>query len=510
MWFLPHLVAEGCLHENRSKLEENGGNMNHRRGWVDVGLDGLRKVLERRGKEFAVFELVQNAWDEKITEVRVELSEPVRGWSELRVWDDSQDGFRNLSDAFTLYGESWKKADPEKRGAFNIGEKLVLALCDEATITSTTGQVVFDQKGRRQTRTRLELGTEFRGTLRLTRADFDVIRQKVKHLIPDVATYYNGELIPLRRPIASSNAVLPTVYAGADGMLRSQKRKTLVRVFEPFEGEEATLYEMGIPVVTTADRWHVVVEQKVPLNMERDNVTPAFLAAVRVVVLNALSSAVNQEQAGEAWVRAAASDPRIETAAFRRIMETRFGRSVVAFDPSDIGSNREAASQGFTVVSGGSLCRGEWENARRAGVLRPAGQVFPTKHQAKQPAKRFDRSEWTEEMQAYREFVEAVSPEMVGHGVRVEYIRDPRMVCGQFFGTWFNVNLSKHDVSNWQANIELMLHELAHTVVGSNDHLHHAFYETVGRLGATLARLIAGRPDLGRYLRAAKPGILRL
>jgi hypothetical protein len=219
--------------------------MNHRRGWVDVDLDGLRKVLERRGKEFAVFELVQNAWDENITEVRVELSAPVRGWSELRVWDDSQDGFRNLSDAFTLYGESWKKADPEKRGAFNIGEKVVLALCDEATITSTTGQVFFDQKGRRQTRTRLEFGTEFRGTLRLKRADFDVIGQKVKHLIPDVATYYNGELIPLRRPIASFNAVLPTVYAGEDGMLRPRKRNTLVRVFEPIRGRGSDVVRNG-------------------------------------------------------------------------------------------------------------------------------------------------------------------------------------------------------------------------------------------------------------------------
>jgi hypothetical protein len=107
---------EGCLWESGSKVEENGGSMKGRKGWVDVDLDGLRKVLERRGKEFAVFELVQNAWDEDITEVRVELSEPVSGWSELRVWDDSSDGFRNLSDAFTLYGESWKKANPEKRG----------------------------------------------------------------------------------------------------------------------------------------------------------------------------------------------------------------------------------------------------------------------------------------------------------------------------------------------------------------------------------------------------------
>ena len=37
-----------------------------------------------------------------------------------------------------------------------------------------------------------------------------------------------------------------------------------------------------------------------------------------------------------------------------------------------------------------------------------------------------------------------------------------------------------------------MLHELSHTVVQSNDHLSHEFYETVGKLGARLAMLVAG------------------
>jgi hypothetical protein len=35
------------------------------------------------------------------------------------------------------------------------------------------------------------------------------------------------------------------------------------------------------------------------------------------------------------------------------------------------------------------------------------------------------------------------------------------MVCGQFFGSWFNVNLVQHDATDWQANLELMLHALA-------------------------------------------------
>ena len=71
--------------------------------------------------------------------------------------------------------------------------------------------------------------------------------------------------------------VLPTVLADDEGVLRKTTRKTLVSVYEPLDSETPTLYEMGIPVVETGDRYHVDIGQKVPLNMDRDNVTPAYL-----------------------------------------------------------------------------------------------------------------------------------------------------------------------------------------------------------------------------------------
>jgi hypothetical protein len=44
-----------------------------------------------------------------------------------------------LSHAFRLFAESAKITNPEQRGRFNLGEKLVLALCDEITIRKTKG-----------------------------------------------------------------------------------------------------------------------------------------------------------------------------------------------------------------------------------------------------------------------------------------------------------------------------------------------------------------------------------
>ena len=64
------------------------------------------------------------------------------------VEDDDPEGFRDLAQSWTLFAESERKGDPTKRGRFCLGEKLVLALCSSASISSTTGTVTFDGKGR--------------------------------------------------------------------------------------------------------------------------------------------------------------------------------------------------------------------------------------------------------------------------------------------------------------------------------------------------------------------------
>lgn len=476
-----------------------------RKNWIEVDLDGLKQILAARGKEFIIFELIQNSWDEPITHVAVTLTRPVRGKSELVVVDDSPDGFRNLAHAYTMYAPSSKKNSPQQRGRFNQGEKSVLALCDEASITSTTGQVLFTAAGRRQTKKTRAAGTEFRGSLRLTVEEWEQISRKVRLLFPDVRTTYNGVEIPKRKSLASFNAVLPTIDADEEGNLRTRKRCTLVQIFEPLKGETPMLYELGIPVCETSDTWHICVEQKVPLNSDRDNVTPAYLAAVRVAVLNHMGSALTPAIASEPWIRAAASDSRIEPQAFESVIRARFGDRAVSFDPSDVGSNREASSRDFTVVPGGSLSSGEWKNVRRTGVLEPAGRLFPTNHGTKEPDKQHSRKEWTDEMRAYAAFVEAVSPHLVGKLVTVEYIEDEKMVCGQFFGTHFNVNLAAINLEDREACVGLMLHELSHTFVQSNDHLSGEFYRALQKLGAKLALIASSVEWLQEHRRQNQP-----
>src|SRR6266481_1125108 len=61
--------------------------------WFVVDKEGLRKTLSRKGKAFAIYELLQNAYDENSTRLEVTLTEPKNGKSTLICIDDAPNGY---------------------------------------------------------------------------------------------------------------------------------------------------------------------------------------------------------------------------------------------------------------------------------------------------------------------------------------------------------------------------------------------------------------------------------
>ncbi len=348
--------------------------------WFEVDKQGLAKVLERKGKEFALFELVQNCWDEPgVTKVGVTLEH--QGWNKARlvVEDDAPEGFKDLSHAFTLFADSAKKANSEQRGRFNLGEKLVLALSDEVTIRTTKGSIRFDAKGRHRLRSRQPVGSRIECLLRLTPDECDAIAAQARKLIaPErITTGFNGVPLTPRLPLETFNATLPTEVASADGLLRRAQRETVIRLHALLPGETATLYEMGIPVVETGDRWHYDIGQKVPLTLDRENVPPGFLRQVRVAVFNRMHTQLAAEDVNSEWAETAIASPECGAEAVESYVSKRFGEKRVSFDPSDPEANKLAVSKGYTVVHGGMMSAGAWQNAKSASAILPAGQVTP-------------------------------------------------------------------------------------------------------------------------------------
>jgi hypothetical protein len=475
--------------------------------WFDVDKAGLAKLVASKPKAFIVFELLQNAWDQNVTEVSVTLTPLAATGRKVRitVTDDDPDGFADLRDAYTLFAESRKKTDAEKRGRFNLGEKLVLALAKRAMIETTTGTVEFDPTGRHKRPRRREAGSMFEADVPMTRAEVNEIDRAVKLLIPpaDITTTYNGRILEPRRPVAFFNEVLPTVVADDEGVLRKTTRKTLVRVYEPAEGESAMLYEMGIPVVETGDRYHVDVQQKVPLNMDRDNVTPAYLRTIRVAVLNATHHLIDKEDAPQTWVREACSDERINDEAVKTALTLRFGENAVSYDPSDPEANKRSQAEGRPVVYGGNLTAAEWENVRRAGVLPAAGTVTPSPKPYSPDGDPLDvvpESEWTPGMQQVADYAENMGNLLLDCAIDVLIAREPDWPYGATYGKGrlvFNLarcgrDFFEHGITD-DVNM-LLIHEFAHHY--ESDHLSEGYYKALCKIGAKMVRLALDDPEI--------------
>lgn len=484
--------------------------MNARNGWFEVDRAGLARVAGRRTKLFILRELIQNSWDEASSIVSVEVHKPANGsgFSTIRVTDDSPEGFADLSHAYTLFAPSAKVTDAEKRGRFNFGEKLVLALCAEARIETTKGTVLFERgERRRRSPKKREAGSMFEGLIRLNAEEREALVKSARAMIPPVGkrTLVNDEEVFPRTPVAEFRHVLSTEIAKEDGTLRSEYRGTDVRVYEVLLGEKASLYEMGIPVVETGDRWHVDISQKVPLNMERDNVSPAYLQDVRVSVANATRDLLTVADANAPWARDALADYQCKPETARRLASLRFGDRAVIHDPSDQEANQKAAANGYVVVTGSQLSAAEWDRVRESGAMLPAGRVFPTPkafHEDGSPLKLVAPEDQTTAMARFARFAAEAALALVGWDrLLVVFADKPHWPFAGVIYTEARRLIVNHR-ADWYEELgsteqcEFLIHELAHSV--EKNHLSEKYHDALCKLGGKLVRLALDRPEVFR------------
>lgn len=456
--------------------------------WFTVDRPGLAKILQRKGPEFAVFELVQNAWDEPgVTKVLVELESISHARARLLVSDDAPDGFKDLTHAFTLFAESAKKGDPTQRGRFNLGEKLVLAIMDEASVLSTTGGVVFDKNGRHLTGSRTGAGSVFSGTIRMTKAQVRQVGEEMRKLLPPatIRTVYNGAEIKPRAPLHTVTASLPTEISDEKGDLRRSERVAEVWCYPLEEGEKALIYEMGIPVCEHDCAYHTDVQQKVPLTLDRDSVKPSFLAKLRTAVFNATHENLSTEEVNHEWAQTAIESPEAEPEAVQDYITKRFGERRVSYDMNDREANNKAVAEGYTLVKGGMLSGQAWKQVKAHEAIVPAGQVFPTKPEGDRP---YEPAELTDGMREVVEYAKKFARVVVGIDIAVQVGEQQSRELADYGGrrlqfnarnlgaSWFNME------SNRVAIDDLIIHELGHEYSGN--HLSEDYYHALTRIGA--------------------------
>lgn len=330
---------------------------------------------------------------------------------------------------------------------------------------------------------------------------------------------YSGDamlvlLCPAWKKYGTAKTVKPDtviLHSRADdqGVMRSRVRKAQVSLFEPLPGEVPALYEMGLPVVETGDKWHVNVHQKVPLNRDRDNVKPAYLQAVRVAVLNTAHDLLtSDDEVTAGWVKLAGADARCSGDAIKHLIRLRFGEMVAAPDPSDTEAMKRFQSQGGVIVAG--LSKGEWANVKRAGAVLPAGKICPTpKPYSDDPdAPLVDivpPDQWTEGIKSIAEYARFLGRELMGIEVVVSVVRTTNNFAAAYGSGRLDLNLVRLGHKWFQQGAtedvdRLLIHEFGHEYSG--DHLSEDYHEALCRLGASLKRLALEKPDeLRRFIR---------
>ena len=478
--------------------------------WINIDLDGLAMVAKRRGLSFVLLELLQNCYDETgCTNVDVVLDpmHNTRNRATLTITDDGEHGFRKLSDAWTMFAPSYKAGNAEQAGRFNMGCKLVLSLCESALIESTTGSVRFSDQGRKKLRRRTERGSKVTLLLRVNQKEIEQIEQAVALVLPRVTTTFGMvdrtgknvtdiKVLPSPDPLRSIEASLPSEFADDEGQLRRTTRKTTVDIHKPLTDEGGWIYELGLPVVPTGDKYSLNVWQAVPLDMERVNVTPTFLRKLRAATANAAHDLITENDASDSWAREAAASPEIEPDAYEAILDKRFGENRVMFDPSDPEANSRAQANGWTVVHPRQMSKGERNNRkeieRTTGrqMVRPAGQVFPT--HSKNTAEVHTVYPLTPGMERVRKLTQKIAAVVLGKPMTVEVVKSRASASAWYSSGVVTYNLQRlghrffddSSTDGLTRVVDLAVHELAHDI--ESNHLSERYYRACTKLGAKL------------------------
>ena len=466
-----------------------------------VDVLGLRETQLGKPKYIVIRELLQNALDERTTICEVKLRYE-HGKAKITVTDDSPEGFRDLSDAYTLFASTPKRNDVKKRGRFNFGEKQVICLCDYARIISTKGGVEFFvlDGERKDIRKKRDVGSEIYVEMKMTHDEYwECVNYCDEIIIPenmDVKVYYSepnmegsiGKIIDRPTPKKIFNTILPTEIKTEEGM-KIRKQETDVHLHTP-RGDKAYIHELGIPICEIDCKYSIDIQQKVPLSTDRDKVDAKYLKGLYAEVLNQIFDEVTEGQASSTWVRSAIETGNVAKEAVASIVEERFGDKVVIANPFDKRSIDEALSNGYRVVYGNEMSKEEWSTIHKNGAMVSSSDKFKWSYAAgenvtpsKQQLKVFSLVKRIGECMGFNPMISLVSCK--GATVLATFVVGGSSL--EFYDNKIPKDWWEADENGFikQSMLDLIIHELCHRY---GMHCDRAYLDAITKNGAMLVK----------------------
>jgi hypothetical protein len=460
------------------------------KSWFEVDVKGLRALQAGKPKHYILRELIANAFDENIKICRV-FTNFGEGYAYITVCDDSPEGFKNLRDAYTLFGDTSKRRDVSKRGRYNFGEKCSIVLADCASIKTTKGSVIFSDKGRSENADKTESGTIVKITLEMKEKEYDEMLSFIENYLPpkNIVFEVNGKAVRYSEPSFIVEDVLPTQNE-IDGQLRDTQRRTKIHIHKR---ENNFIYEMGIPIVEVDCPYSIDVQQKVPMSVDRESVKPSYLKQVYAIVLNRVVDDIEEEKTSESWIRIGSGDKRMTQETMQKLVEKRFGDKVVVANPRDPIANDDALAHGFRVIQGRELSSEEWGNIKEHDLIHSSTEVFGKGNAT--DAKNYAPDD---NMKKVRKLAQKIASTFLGISLSVNFFTSKQASVAAMYGNkTLSFNVSKlgkgfFDPPLSVRTLDIICHETAHE---RGMHTEEKYHQCITALAGELTMMALNNPE---------------
>lgn len=468
-----------------------------------VSHQGMKALHASRPPWELIKELIQNSWDEapEATVCTVTVRPQVlTGRTTITVEDDGP-GFADVRDAYTLMGDTPKRADPRKRGRFNLGEKEFLSVAVSAEIQTKGQTVTFPESGGREIKTnRRRRGTLITADMPWNEEQAIELTERLWIFRPsECRLVVNESEIPIREPLATHRAILETVLQESHAApMRRTRRNTDIQILSRLSPGTGWIYEMGIPIQPIETPFDLDIQQKVPMPPNRTEVPTRYLSILYGETLNAMHSLMDPDSFGDSWVKQALQEDRTAPEAIQATVSARYGDKVL-FISNDADANLEAAERGYELINRTSISQKERQRFRDHGGVRTTREVFPTPD-LRNPVHLPEDDEKT----AFTAWIQQLG-RAAGLDVTVQYIDNPKfpLLADCTIDTpkpVIRINAAHipdgflQPPYNRPEQLELVIHEFGHAIAGKGLKHGSAWGNGVAKAAGLVSSHLASHP----------------
>ena len=358
-------------------------------------------------------------------------------------------------------------------------------------IESTTGGIHIIDGKRKRINKKLPEGTTVTVKVNWSMRDIEEIDNMIRLIIVPAGVtldYHNNDgnagIINQPEYLDSTEEKLRTTLF-SDGAMRPTTRLTKVDIYKLHKWQDTGwIYELGIPIQGIECPYNVDVNQKVPMNTNRDTVRDAYLKDIYALVLNLTANDLDEDDVSETWVHTATEDELTSDETVKIIHDKRYGDSVLY--SSDHEANERAREAGKEIIHSRFLSKAEKDRFKSSGLVSASVNFgLSAMH-----ADSIHQDKWTDGMIKLADLTKWLSTQLDDKQVSVRFIRERKIVQAASYGNnTITYNLAKFGkpeppFEEWV--IGTIIHELSHR---QGSHFEMRYINHLSRMAGRAVRL---------------------